>query len=92
MTVHLALMKEADCEDDYTAMVAGKLVNDELSDAAMHDKGVRDPDLSEDFVEVVPERALTQKMPSSSACASNDSVLQPGQYKRQTFHDVTRQS
>ena len=38
------------------------------------------------------KRPSTPKMPSSSACSSNDSVFQFAQYKGQTFREVTKQS
>ena len=41
-TVHFGSVEEAECEDDHTAMMAGKHVNDELSDGAMHDIALSD--------------------------------------------------
>ena len=58
----------------------------------MHEIGLSDSDLSADVDEGIPEKPSTPKMPSSSACASNDLVFQFGQHKGQTFHEGTKRS
>ena len=77
-TVHFDFIEEAESEDDHTAMTAGKHVNDELSDSAVHDMGLSDSDLSADFGEGVP---------SSCVCASNDSAFQFG-HKIPSTHET----
>ena len=48
-TVHFGLIEEAGSENDQTAKMAGKHVNDEQSDAAMHHIGICDSDLCAGF-------------------------------------------